>query len=135
MPYSSIFILNFVNSVPAASENDVLQVTDALATSGSIFRHGNLVYLRPTEILSTLRRVLPQDVAAVRTRLTETEQDLEILEEQRLQIVRKAGLRSKILNYTFFTAVLTQWLILFRLTYWELSWDVIVGLKMDKKID
>jgi hypothetical protein len=103
-------------------------VTDALATSGSILRHGNLVYLRPTEILSTLRRILPQDVESARVRLAETEKDLAVLEEQRTKIVRRAGMRSKILNYTFFTAVLVQWVVLFRLTYWELSWDVIVGL-------
>jgi calcium uniporter protein, mitochondrial len=126
VPYSQ-FLQEFRRSVPAASEEDVVRVTDALATSGSILRHGNLVYLRPTEILSTLRRILPQDVTAVRTRLAETEQSLQVLEEERTKIVNRAGLRSRLLNYTFFTAVLTQWLVLFRLTYWELSWDVIVG--------
>lgn len=128
VPYSQ-FLQEFRRSVPSASEEDVLNVTDALATSGSILRHGSLVYLRPNEILSTLRRVLPQDVQAVRARLAETEKDLALLEVERIKIERRAGLRSKLLNYTFFTAVLTQWVLLFRLTYWELSWDVIVGLE------
>jgi len=129
VPYNN-FLQEFRRSVPSASEDDVLQVTDALATSGSIIRHGNLVYLRPTEIISTLRRVLPQDVDAVRLRLAETEQDLNVLEAQRNKILWRAGIKSRILNYTFFTVLVTQWALLFRLTYWELSWDVIVGLKI-----
>ncbi|KAH7621970.1 hypothetical protein Ndes2526B_g02794 [Nannochloris sp. 'desiccata'] len=124
VPYDH-FLQEFRRSVPSASEDDVLQVINALATSGSILRHGNLVYLRPTEILSTLRRVLPQDVDAVRVRLAKTEQDFAVLEAERTKIVRRAGMRSRILNYTFFTVVAAQWSLLFRLTYWELSWDVI----------
>jgi hypothetical protein len=127
VPYNH-FLQEFRRSVPAASEDDVLQVTDALATSGSILRHGNLVYLRPTEIISTLRRVLPQDVDAVRQRIAETEQDLALLETERTEIVRRAGMKSKMVNYAFFSILVAQWALLFRLTYWELSWDVIVGL-------
>jgi hypothetical protein len=100
-------------------------VTEALAASGSILRHGPLVYLRPTEIAAALRRVLPLDVDAVRARLAEVETELSGLESQRSSIVQRARRRTKALNYTFFATVAAQWAALFRLTYWELSWDVI----------
>ncbi len=100
-------------------------MTEALAASGSILRHGPLVYLRPTEIAAALRRVLPLDVDAVRARLAEVETELSGLESQRSSIVQRARRRTKALNYTFFATVAAQWAALFRLTYWELSWDVI----------
>lgn len=111
--------------MPAASEDDAARVTEALAASGSILRHGPVVYLRPTEIAAALRRVLPLDVDAVRVRLGQVEAELAGLETQRSAIVGRARRRTKALNYTFFATVAAQWAALFRLTYWELSWDVI----------
>ena len=101
---------------------------EALAASGSILRHGNLVYTRPNEIADALRRVLPIDVSSVKEALQRVEGDLSGLEAERSSIIGRARLRSKMVNYVFFTALAMQWGLLFRLTYWELSWDVIVSV-------
>lgn len=115
-------------SVPSATAEDATRITDALAASGSILRHGTLVYLRPTQVAAVLRSVLPVDVPAVRTRLQRVKAELAPLEAQREAIIQVARRRTSILNYTFFAAMASQWGILFRLTYWELSWDVMVRI-------
>jgi len=115
----------FQRAVPTASEADAVKVCNALAASGSILKNGTVVYLRPTEIAHALRRVLPADVQGLKSQLAETEGKLAILDEQYSAIQRRARLRSRLLNYTFMAALTVQWGLLFRLTYWELSWDVI----------
>lgn len=51
--------------------------------------------------------------------------ELQELEERRQGVEKRARLRSTLLNWGFFGFLTAQWGLLFRLTYWELSWDVI----------
>lgn len=83
-----------------------------------------MVYLHPTQIMAAVRRILPIDKEALQIQLEQAESELSIMEKHYRSIQNKARLRSQLANYTFFAALAAQWGILFRLTYWELSWDV-----------
>lgn len=124
LSYPSL-LAEFQARLPDTTPEDASSVCEALAASGAILRQGNLVYLRPDEVLDALRRVLPVDEASLRARLAEAEAELEVLQRQRTAIHRSARLRSRVMNYAVLGAMLAQWGLLFRLTYWELSWDVV----------
>lgn len=124
LPYSQL-VAEFRKSVPAASADDATDACRALAASGGVLRHGELVYLRPSEVVAALRRVLPTDSTAAAAQLSASRAELAALEQARATIEARAGRRARLANWTFFGALATQWAVLFRLTYWELSWDVI----------
>ena len=123
MPYTAL-LKEFQRTVPDATEADATRVCDALASAGAVLKQGTLVYLRPDEVAEALRRALPADIPTLQQQLAAAQAELATLEEQRSAIGRRARWRVKAINYSVFGALVMQWAVLFRLTYWELSWDV-----------
>jgi calcium uniporter protein, mitochondrial len=117
-------LAEFRRGVPTATEADAQRVCNALITSGSLLRHGDIVFIRPSEIVDVLRHALPADLPTLRKRLAAAEAALQELETRYNDIRRYANYRSNLVNYAVFGYLVLQWAVLFRLTYWELSWDV-----------
>lgn len=115
----------FRRGVPTATASDAERVCSGLAEGGIVLRQGDLAYLRPKEIVDTLQQVLPVDIQLVEERLAAVENEFATMEAEYQSIRSTAARRTKIVNYALFSGLLAQWGILFRLTYWELSWDVI----------
>lgn len=105
---------------PAEAE----RICFALHTAGIILKHGNIVYMRPDEVAVAIQRVLPQQSNLLQQQLSLLNNKLLALELQKSHIERRGTIRSKLFAWLGFGVLAAQWGLLFRLTYWELSWDV-----------
>jgi hypothetical protein len=105
---------------PAEAE----RICFALHTAGIILKHGNIVYMRPDEVAVAIQRVLPQQSNLLQQQLTLLNGKLLALDMQKANIKRRAAIRGKLFAWLGFGVLASQWGLLFRLTYWELSWDV-----------
>lgn len=122
------FIQEFHEALPYANDDDAYRICDALATSGSIIKSGDMVYLRPLEIARSLRSLLPVDVPSLEKRLAVVRDKLEPMERIKSVIEQEAQRRNTKFNMLFLGLLAGQWGIFFRLCYWELSWDVVEPL-------
>lgn len=119
------FIQEFHEALPYANDEDARRVCDALATSGSIIRSGDMVYLRPLEIAKSLRSLLPVDVPSLERRLAIVRDKLQPMQTIKSTIEQQAQRRNMTFNMIFLGLLAGQWGIFFRLSYYELSWDVV----------
>ena len=115
----------FQRGVPSATESEAQRICHALAEGGVLLRRGNLAYLRPRDVAEALQRILPVDVEAMEERLLTVKSQLIEMDAEYQLIRDRAARRAKLMDYGLFAAMAGQWSVLFRLTYWELSWDVI----------
>jgi calcium uniporter protein, mitochondrial len=69
-------------------------------------------------------RALPDTVAEANARIEEISAQLAPLEVQRAQIDRQARLWRGLVAWSGLGLMIAQFAIFARLTYWELSWDV-----------
>ncbi|KAK9802958.1 hypothetical protein WJX72_010589 [[Myrmecia] bisecta] len=109
----------------AQSEAEAESVCEALDTAGVVLRHGQAVYLKPQEVLDAMTQALPDTEREVKARLEALQEELAPLEQQKQDIDTSAHRRSRLVMWTGFLFLLAQFSLLFRLTFWELSWDVI----------
>lgn len=116
---------NIDDSVPGASVEEATRACEAMAVAGIVLKHGTVVYLRPAEVLATIQKVLPLNRDELNERLKEVDASLGVLEAKYAEISRGVKMRTIAINYALLAGLAAQWGILFRLTYWELSWDVI----------
>lgn len=100
------------------------RICNALHSAGLIIKAGDVVYLHPKDITTALTDVLPHQPTLLREKLHILDSKIAILETEKKNIERKAESRSRLAGYAGFALLLAQWGILFRLTYWEFSWDV-----------
>jgi hypothetical protein len=115
-------------SVPGASLEEASRACEAMTVAGTVLRHGAMVYLRPAEVLATINKVLPFNQEDIKNRLKEVDMNLGALEGKYAEITRGVKMRTVVINYAVLAGLAAQWGILFRLTYWELSWDVMVSV-------
>jgi hypothetical protein len=121
-------VAEFRRAVPGADADAAAAACAALAAAGAVLRHGNTVFLRPGEVAAALRRVLPPAAGAAeaaRARLDGAEGRLAELDGARAGAAAGARRRARLANLAFVAGLSAQWALLLRLTYWELSWDVI----------
>lgn len=75
-------------------------------------------------------QVLPHQAEVLRAELADVERELGALKTQRLQIERRVAWRRWAGQSLGLGLILLPWAVLFRLTYWDLSWDVVVSSRV-----
>ncbi|XP_020692411.2 calcium uniporter protein 2, mitochondrial-like [Dendrobium catenatum] len=122
-PRSSIFYSEFLRICRKQSNTDetASAIAQSLEESADVIALGNLVFLRPGEILKDIGRVLPPQLNNHEQRIMK---ELKEMEAKKAEIDSKAaaGVRRELWCGLGF--LLAQTLGFFRLTFWELSWDV-----------
>lgn len=124
IPYDEL-LKEFDLALPYSSREDAVAVCNALAASGCVVRSGDIVYLHPDEIAKSLRTILPGDLKSLESRLRSVKKQLEPMEAVKEEIRQQSHKRTTTLNYSFFALMAAQWLVFFRLCYWDLSWDIV----------
>jgi len=107
------------NTPEAATE-----VCDALDKAGVILRIKNLVYLRPLQVAEVLYQALPDTEKEIRARLEHLRNEAAPLLLQKQKIDSHAHRVSKAALWGGLVLFTSQVILYFRLTFWELSWDV-----------
>ncbi|XP_078430523.1 calcium uniporter protein 3, mitochondrial-like [Wolffia australiana] len=99
-----------------------LSLAKALDESGAVLVLGNFVYLRPDEVAKAVERVIPRAVAVSEDDPRHCE--LRELERRKAEIdgQAEAGVRRELWGGLAY--LLVQTAAFMRLTFWELSWDV-----------
>ncbi|KAG0457558.1 hypothetical protein HPP92_022715 [Vanilla planifolia] len=105
----------------ASSEEQRMELARCLDESGVVIVLGNVVLLRPDQVAKALENAIPLPLAS---RLDPRREELRELERQKAVIDEKAKAmvrRELWCGLVFFAA---QTVGFIRLTFWELSWDV-----------
>lgn len=100
---------------------------DAMSTAGVVLRFRNLIYLRPKEVAGIVMQILPEShltAAQIETALQQTRAELQPLQDTFMTIEAKAGRRARWMMYGGLTSLVGQLALFLRLTYYDLSWDV-----------
>lgn len=117
------------------------QLAQSLSDSGIILYFGSssnavlrdFVYLKPVEFNKTVSRILAQlsddtylkdQLAIKQAELAQLKKEIQPLEEQRKQLERSAHRTATTYIWLGFGYCVAQAAIVARLTWWELSWDV-----------
>lgn len=129
MPYSQL--LRECQDSLAVSSEEAERVCLRLRQAGVFLKLRDTALLRPGDILAQLGE-LPQGegIAAsgyrkAQARLAEVQATLGMLGEQKAALERRARWKARAAGWAGLAVVSAQWALLFRLTYYELSWDVI----------
>ncbi|BDA47814.1 Calcium uniporter protein 6, mitochondrial [Coccomyxa sp. Obi] len=112
------------DSGAAHSDSEAERICEALRAAGIVLKVGDLVYLRPQEVTAMVMRALPDTEAEVLGRLRELEAELRPLAEQKHKIDTHARRRTNGVLWAGLVLLVVQWSLFLRLTFWELSWDV-----------
>ncbi|KAK4426309.1 Calcium uniporter protein 2, mitochondrial [Sesamum alatum] len=102
--------------------DQALEFAKMLDESGSVIVLGNIVFLRPDQVVKAIQGLLP--VSAAPKSYDPRMRELQELEKQKAEIDRKAELhvRRELMGGLAYLVVQTA--AFMRLTFWELSWDV-----------
>jgi len=117
------------------------QLAQSLSDSGIILHFGNsanaslrdFVYLKPAEFNRTVSRILAQlsddtylktQTATKQAELAQLRKELQPLQEQRTALEQKAHRTATTYIWLGFGYCVVQGALVARLTWWELSWDV-----------
>ena len=100
------------------------ELCNTLISAGVVFRFRDVVYLSTHEVAETILASLPDTKVESEKRMEELKHELEPLEKQKNDYeARLSRYRSWMLGSGLFL-LLFQFGVFVRLTYWELSWDV-----------
>ncbi|KAL0396650.1 UNVERIFIED_CONTAM: Calcium uniporter protein 2, mitochondrial [Sesamum calycinum] len=102
--------------------DQALEFAKMLDESGSVIVLGNTVFLRPDKVVKAIQGLLPVSLApkSYDPRMKE----LQELENQKAEIDRKAELHVRRELMCGLAYLVVQTAAFMRLTFWELSWDV-----------
>ncbi|KAL5558097.1 hypothetical protein UlMin_034308 [Ulmus minor] len=123
IPKSSISYSDFSRICVESCENQDQgnEFAKMLDESGNVIVLGNIVFLRPEQVAKSMETLISQTVA---TPNDPRRKELERLEKQKAVIDQKARNLVKGELYGGLGFLLFQTLAAMRLTFWELSWDV-----------
>ncbi|KAL6769429.1 hypothetical protein ACKKBG_A30975 [Auxenochlorella protothecoides x Auxenochlorella symbiontica] len=124
MSFSEL-VQGYMKSTGVTDADEASRNCAALSTAGLILKHGDLVYLEPGEVALAVLGALPQQPQLLRAKLEETRRELAVLEDRRRHIERSVARKHHLARWGGLAFLTLPWAILFRLTYWELSWDVV----------
>uniref|UniRef100_A0A0C9S4B4 TSA: Wollemia nobilis Ref_Wollemi_Transcript_25430_1131 transcribed RNA sequence n=1 Tax=Wollemia nobilis TaxID=56998 RepID=A0A0C9S4B4_9CONI len=111
-----------VDSVEHCSEEEAVTFARLLDESGHILISCRAVYLRPHKVVRALEEVMPLSIASKAA--DPSSEELAILEREKAEIDEEAEKRAKVELRSGLGFVALQTAVLMRLTFWELSWDV-----------
>lgn len=105
---------------------DAEAAVQSLARGGALLLNRRVAYLRPWEVVAALEAVLPSEASREQAtaRLAEARVRVAALEDAEGRARGRAQTKARLLAWGGLAALLGQWGLLFRLTFWELSWDV-----------
>uniref|UniRef100_A0A2P2NGF4 Uncharacterized protein MANES_18G029800 n=1 Tax=Rhizophora mucronata TaxID=61149 RepID=A0A2P2NGF4_RHIMU len=123
IPRSSISYSEFVRICveECGNHHQGLEFAKTLDHSGNVIVLGNLVCLRPEQVAKTMESAISQSIASPDD---PRRKQLEYMERQKGLIDRKARSLVRAELYCGLGFLLVQTLGFVRLTFWELSWDV-----------
>ncbi|KAK1383431.1 Calcium uniporter protein [Heracleum sosnowskyi] len=105
----------------AWSEEQGFEIAKMLDESGNVFVFGKVVFLRPDQVAKAIHGLMPAPVAHPED---PRRKELEILEEQKYVIDKKAESLVRRELWCGLAFLMVQTAGFMRLTFWELSWDV-----------
>jgi len=123
------------------SKEQAKQLSQSLSDSGAILHFANsrnevlrdYVFLKPVEFNKTVARILAElsddtylreELAIKQSELAKLKAELQPLESKKAELENKASRRATIILWSGYAYCLVQGAIVARLTWWELSWDV-----------
>ncbi|XP_057501863.1 calcium uniporter protein 4, mitochondrial-like [Actinidia eriantha] len=123
IPANSISYSDYVETcVDVCSNRDQgVEVAKKLDESGNVIVLGNVVFLRPEQVAKSMEKIITTSIA---TPNDPRRKELDHMEHQKAQIDRKAQHLVQAELYCGLGYIVLQALGLMRLTFWELSWDV-----------
>ncbi|KAJ0981817.1 hypothetical protein J5N97_010072 [Dioscorea zingiberensis] len=120
MPRSRLSYSEFLRVCgEAAGVDRGLEIARDLDESGAVIVLGGVVFLRPDEVARAIERVLP----AVKD-VDESEEELKEMEEKKAEMEEKAEGQVRRELWAGLGLVMIQTAAFMRLTFWELTWDV-----------
>ncbi|KAL6982799.1 hypothetical protein U1Q18_016192 [Sarracenia purpurea var. burkii] len=123
MPANSISYSEYVRTcVDVCSNSDQgVEFAKKLDESGNVIVLGNIVFIRPEQVAKSLEGIISNSMAIPNDPRRE---ELDQLEKQKAVIDRKAQQLVRTELYCGLGFLVLQTLGFMRLTFWELSWDV-----------
>ncbi|GMN35445.1 hypothetical protein TIFTF001_005308 [Ficus carica] len=123
IPESSIKYSEFFRICVEGCENEDqgAEFAKMMDESGNVIVLGNVVFLRPEQVAKSMESIISQSIA---TPNDPRRKELKQLERQKALIDQKAREQVRGELYCGLGFILAQTLAAMRLTFWELSWDV-----------
>ncbi|KAI3807281.1 hypothetical protein L1987_23207 [Smallanthus sonchifolius] len=123
IPTNSVTYSEFVTICSDACDNrdQGVEFAKLLDVAGDVLVLGNVVFLHPDQVAKSMEKVILQSIAIPND---PRKQELEQLEQQKALIDRKAISKVRCELYCGLGLLIIQTLGFMRLTFWELSWDV-----------
>ncbi|XP_028803029.1 calcium uniporter protein 4, mitochondrial [Neltuma alba] len=123
IPKTSISYSEYVGICVQGCENEDqgAEFAKKLDESGSVIVLGNVVFLRPEQVVKAMERLICETIAHPDDR---RRKELEEMEKQKEKIDEEAKAMVWRELYVGLGLMMAQTIGLMRLTFWELSWDV-----------
>lgn len=123
IPMNSISYSEYVNICGDACDNreQGLEFAKMLDDAGNVIVVGNVVFLRPNQVAKSVEQLVSQSIARPND---PRRGELDEMEEQKAFIDKKAASLVRSELYGGLGFLVLQTLGFMRLTFWELSWDV-----------
>ncbi|KAL8257073.1 hypothetical protein R6Q59_029114 [Mikania micrantha] len=123
IPMNSISYSEFLTVCinTCSNDNQGLEFSKMLDQAGDVIVLGNVVFLRPYQLAKSMEKLITQSIAIPND---PRKQELEKLERQKAIIDQKSLSQVRGELYCGLGFLIMQTLGFMRLTFWELSWDV-----------
>ncbi|XP_064958278.1 calcium uniporter protein 2, mitochondrial-like isoform X2 [Musa acuminata AAA Group] len=119
---SSVAYREFVRICCEASCSEQgLEMARSLDESGVVIVIGNIVFLRPEEVVKSIENMIPFSSS---NHHSSQREELRKMEEEKAEIDRRAASQVRKELWCGMVFVVAQTAALMRATFWELSWDV-----------
>lgn len=123
MPYSEL-IEKCRETRAALSREDAVRLCEALSTAGVVLRYKDIVYLRPEDVADMILQALPETQGNLKGGLDTLREQITTMENEKKIIDSDAEKRIRMFTWAGLFVLVAQFFLFLRLTYWELSWDV-----------
>ncbi|KAK4274757.1 hypothetical protein QN277_017939 [Acacia crassicarpa] len=123
IPKTSISYSEYVRICVEGCQNEDqgTEFAKKLDDSGNVIVLGNVVLLQPEQVVKSMERLMSETIASPNDR---RRKELEEMEEEKKKIEEKARAMVWRELYVGLAVMMAQTIGLMRLTFWELSWDV-----------
>ncbi|MCO5574155.1 hypothetical protein L7F22_027935 [Adiantum nelumboides] len=107
----------------ASSSKDAIHLVKCLNDASLVLIIHDTVYLNPRKVARLVNKVIPAP-SSMKEESEDTIQELCSLKEEKKDIDKLAYKYSRRILWLGFGYLILQMLLIFRLTFWDLSWDV-----------
>ncbi|CAD7697567.1 unnamed protein product [Ostreobium quekettii] len=108
----------------AISREEAERLCEALCTAGVVMRYKDVVFLRPGDVAEMILCALPETRTQIQGNLDALREKIAPLRSELAGIDERADAWSNRIVVGGLALLVLQFALFFRLTYWELSWDV-----------